>query len=317
MNEWYHRILEGQRQRREDEERKKREAALDERETRREGRETRLLLAAIASALIAVLAAAAAFWQGYESHEARKDAQRDFETTRKDATASAAQARQDALDTIQQQLAAQHELRDQTARSAKAAEASAATAARALTASQRPWLKMEVTSAGTLDIDDRGITMHIPVLLRNIGKSIATGIRTHAQLIPAPTGSAAFRETTTARDRLCSEAKSEVAEGPDSNGQSIFFDSEGTTTTWGVTIRKKDAARAFEHDGSVIPMVIVCTAYHATYDSEVHSTARVLLVLQTDPSTGAGVGFSPTRQVSFQPSEYSLVPAFSAGLFAD
>jgi len=106
-------LMEQARKKKEREQEQKWQTHIEEREYRREERETHTLRINIGLAIFAGLAAIAALWQGFESHRATKEAQRNFETTREDAKESAAQARQDALDTINKQIEASRELRDQ------------------------------------------------------------------------------------------------------------------------------------------------------------------------------------------------------------
>lgn len=98
---------------------------------------------------IAVLSAIFTGWQGYEAHEARVDADRTAEQTRKATSDAAAQARNDAQAALRLQLDAARASEAQAGRSAKAAEASASVATLSLHISERAYVDVDagVTSA--------------------------------------------------------------------------------------------------------------------------------------------------------------------------
>jgi hypothetical protein len=177
---WIAQIREDHRRKLELEENAKREAKIDERETRREERESHNLRLNKRLAIFAGLAALAAVWQGFESHRATKEAQRNFETTREDAKQSAAQARQDALDTINKQIEASRELRDQAARSANAAESTTTIAAQSFHVSERAYVY--ITPLLGRPVAARQQTL-LAVALANGGHTPALKITAHTCLI--------------------------------------------------------------------------------------------------------------------------------------
>jgi len=182
-NNWLANLQEEARLRRERQERQKREGLLDEREHRREERETHTLRINIGLAVFAGLAALAALWQGYESHRATKEAQKNFETTREDAKQSAAQARQDALATINKQLDAQRELRDQAARSANAAESTAAISAQSFHVSERAYVSLTPLLGRPLETGKQTI---LSLLIENNGRTPALGLTATVCITSAP-----------------------------------------------------------------------------------------------------------------------------------
>jgi hypothetical protein len=231
---WLEQFMEEERQR-------QRVVSADAREERREHRETEtvkinrgLLLAALASSTVAILATAAALWQGYESHEARKDAQNNFETTRKDAAASAEQARQDTLGQFRQQLDAQRQLRDEAARSADAASAAALAAKIQAESSrqqtgimgkqmalaqqiERPWIGIDgdivpkwqaPVKIKSVEGEFPSLSIAAPVQLRNFGQRLARRVQAQFKLDDFPVSlmarEAHWRE---AAKPLCDEAE--------------------------------------------------------------------------------------------------------------
>jgi hypothetical protein len=230
--DWKADLAEDERRRLEAIERKERDARLDAQDSGRAARETQnlqvnrnLMWAAIGSAVVAILATGAAFWQGYESHQARKDAQTDFVITRKDAADSAEQARQDTLDQFKQQLDAQHALRDQAARSATAASVAAFSAKAqteimgkqmALTQQiERPWIGIDgdivprwQAPVKSVQGEFPSLSIAAPVQLRNFGQRLARRVKAQFKLDDSPVSlmarEAHWRE---AAKPLCDEAE--------------------------------------------------------------------------------------------------------------
>jgi hypothetical protein len=137
--------------------------------------------AANRSALIAVIAVLLMVYQAWQS-------QKNFETTRKEAADSAAQARQDALDTLHKQLEAQRELIRQVQRSANAAEASSKTSAETLRVSERAYV---ATTTTVLQQPAPGQQPRFNLSWTNVGHTTALQVWAYAHLIevvPVPNG---------------------------------------------------------------------------------------------------------------------------------
>jgi hypothetical protein len=103
-------------------------------------------------------------------------------------------------------------------------------------------------------------------------------------------------------------------------GESIFLNSEGVTRILGMTLPGADAepARHKNFGLGLSPMILMCAAYHSTYDRKSHVTARVLIVMKRDPSSGVGVAIVPQEDAgSLAPDQIILAPGFVAAMYAD
>jgi hypothetical protein len=129
-------------------ERREKEATEIRKQTRRELREYVL---AVATAL----AVCVAFWQGYEAHQTRVDADRAAVTARQDAKDAATQARNDAQAAMQVQLDVAKASQAQAERSAKAAEASASAATLSLHISERAYVDVDAGVTSTLKVGEK------------------------------------------------------------------------------------------------------------------------------------------------------------------
>src|SRR5215467_10732930 len=192
MDKW-NQIYEEIRREREAKERHKRDAVTDAREGRREGRETTNVWIAGTSAFVALVALALTFLQVRYSREDAKQAQDNFEATRKESAASADQARKDTLDQFKQQLETQHDLRDQAARSAKAAESSATTAAQTLRVSERAYIA--INASVIRQPAPNGIPPRFQLTFVNVGRTPAIKLQAYAQLIEVPRVPGSVRES--------------------------------------------------------------------------------------------------------------------------
>lgn len=124
---------------------------------------------------IAVLSAIFTFWQGYEAHEARVDADRAAEQARRDAKDATTLARTDAQAALQLQLDAARKSESQAERSAKAAEASASVATLSLHISERAYVDANVILTSTPKVGEK---LGFQAYFSNTGRTPASEVVT-------------------------------------------------------------------------------------------------------------------------------------------
>lgn len=201
---------------------------------------------------------------------------------------------------------------------ADAAKQSADGVAKQLDLSERPWINLDMGTS-PVTIDQQGLTTRIGIRLKNTGNSPATGLRFRAIIIQSPMGENAPSETIKGRDSLCNDARKEISNGNDSEGETIFPNSEGLTRYIGMTIPRSDVDRAIKNYGGVIPMIVTCAADRSTFNDKIHTTAKVFMIMRRDPATGTALLIVPPREgtMTLPPNQFVVPPSFVAAIYAD
>jgi hypothetical protein len=143
-------------------------------------------------------------------------------------------------------------------------------------------------------------------------------MRFKAEIIPSPMGRDAPVETIRERDSLCADVRKEISQGNDSEGETIFPNSEGVTRNITAVLPRPDMDQSVKKFGGVVPMILTCMAYRATFSNAVHATAKVITVLRRDPITRNGLAIIPPKEgMTLAPGEFFTSPSFAAGVYAD
>ena len=203
-------------------------------------------------------------------------------------------------------------------RSAEAAQKAANTAATQLELTERPWIEPSVDLGSALEVEPIGITLKINLHLKNNGVTPAVTTLFQAEMIAQPMGTTGDAEIIKERDRVCDLVKQNVAESVESKGETIFAKTEGVTKIIGMTIPPAEVESSVKKFGGVVPMVVTCAAYRATFNNTIHATSKVFMILRIDQKSGNGLVIVPTKKgFILAPNEFFLTPSPIAGVYAD
>jgi hypothetical protein len=203
-------------------------------------------------------------------------------------------------------------------KSAEAANRAAEVAAKQLDLTERPWIRIDMGATGNVEIAKNGITVPVAFALKNIGHSVANGIRSKAEIIPAPLGANAASRTIEEREKFCAAISNEVRHGKDSEAQSLFVDDSGQTQLPSLFLARSDVDLGLKQGQGLIPMIIVCAAYRSSFNSIIHTTARIYMVMRVDPaSKNLMVLMPPDRIETIHPKEFLIAPDVIAATYAD
>jgi hypothetical protein len=103
---------------------------------------------------------------------------------------------------------------------AKANEDSASVMLRQLEAYERPWVTASFTASSRLDFDNSGLWVTFGVLLKNIGRSIATHINYDVEIVPVETPGGDYRTVIAKQDAIAERVK------PQASGYVLFVGDE-------------------------------------------------------------------------------------------
>ena len=144
----------------------------------------------------------------------------------------------------------------------------------ALVASNRPWIRADVTVAGQIFYNVNGVNFTLRYALKNVGHSPATNIWVDPRVFAPAIGVDAVFNSRAELQKIIATHKSQI----DSPLGFALFPDEIATQNVTVSIGQDELKRITQKVPFIVPTIIGTIAYRMGFDTQVHQTGFVVRV---------------------------------------
>jgi hypothetical protein len=187
-----------------------------------------------------------------------------------------------------------------TKQSANVAQKAADTTAKQLELLERPWMSADVSIAGPLVFDKSGAHLSLDVILNNTGHSPAIRTFTNVEFFAVLSPPGLFKE----RERFCNEIGFSSSLPSNAPLGDTYLPGEKTPRRWNISISSAEIEKATsDFDGSIVPEIILCIAYHSNFASVQYHTGYIFNLRGYDPN------WLPSSTLGIRPAGGEIPPA--------
>lgn len=170
----------------------------------------------------------------------------------------------------------------------KASEWTARTAYKQLDLAERPWVKMDISIAGPLVVSQDGLSISIRTVTQSTGNSPALSVAAQSKIFVGY----AWPDLVTQqkKDALCDDLKKSATVNEGSL-PALFPGTNSIPDTWHLLSPEGEveAASSKTPQGRVIPLIVTCVVYRATFDAAFRSTAYISVISSVENGMGMAV----------------------------
>jgi|tagenome__1003787_1003787.scaffolds.fasta_scaffold20566602_2 hypothetical protein len=178
---------------------------------------------------------------------------------------------------------------------------------RTLIASNRAWIRVDISLDSDLTWDTAGGHIALGFQLKNVGKTPGQIVVPVESAIHVLHGTV---DPVRAGREICQESRG----APETFGFSLFPDAPHQTERKLVSIRREEIEAISKHDefhGSFSPVLVGCVRYTFGLDERVHATPFIYAIVRKHRATGEPMDIKADEQLSR--AELSLERNFSIG----
>jgi hypothetical protein len=162
--------------------------------------------------------------------------------------------------------------------------------AKQLDIAERPWIKMQISPAGPLTLDQYGLTNRVRIDMQNFGNSPAISVLMQSQMF-LNTGWPTL-EVAEKRNKLCNDLKHQASTSKEEL-ETMFPGTDVTTRFWNVNVPKSDVDQILKTGNNrAIPLIVSCVVYRSTFNDAFHETAYWSTVMTFDRNQQNGIGMA-------------------------